>query len=414
MKTVIFLTSAYPYLPGEQFIEDEICHWAMQTSAQVVLVPMTAVGKPRNTPARIEVDLSLAQSRSLPGKLKNLIKAAFSKIFWKEVAFIYASHGVTLGCYARALRAVSDVLRIDQALTKISLRRGAMNVAYCYWNAEQAYAAVRIKKRGLLGRVISRAHGGDLYQERRVHQYMPLKRQFIGDMDLILAIADQGKRYLQNTYGVSPTKIMVSRLGVPVPALSASVSGQGRLHIVSVSFCVAVKRIDKIIDAIADAATALKGIHLYWTHIGGGELFSVLSRRAAEKLTPLQVQFDFLGNQEHAAVRGHFEQNFVDVFVNASESEGLPVSIMEAMSYGVPVIAPNVGGIAELVSNDCGRLLSDAPSVADIAAAIIDMSLRCKFADMRIVARQRIATHYSATSNYCALVNSVVGAPTHK
>ena len=45
-----------------------------------------------------------------------------------------------------------------------------------------------------------------------------------------------------------------------------------------------------------------------------------------------------------------------DVFINTSKKEGVPVSIMEAMRHGIPVIAPRVGGIPELVTPDAGFL----------------------------------------------------------
>lgn len=40
-----------------------------------------------------------------------------------------------------------------------------------------------------------------------------------------------------------------------------------------------------------------------------------------------------------------------------SDSEGIPVSIMEAMSFGIPVIARNVGGMSEIVNEENGLLL---------------------------------------------------------
>jgi len=46
----------------------------------------------------------------------------------------------------------------------------------------------------------------------------------------------------------------------------------------------------------------------------------------------------------HNDVLNYYASNPVDVFINTSSSEGLPVSIMEAMSFGIPVIATNVGG----------------------------------------------------------------------
>lgn len=408
MKTVLFLTNAYPYFPGEQFIEDEISHWVSQTAVKVVIVPRIALGIPRSMPAGIEVDLTVAQSRSFISKLTSVATASVSRLFWKEASFIYGSKGLKLSCYAEALRLTAIVLRIEKALKRVHLKHQSPDIAYCYWNEVSAYAAVLLKRARLFAKVVSRAHGFDLYEYRRSNQYMPLKRQFINEMDVILAIAQEGKNYLELTYDVPALQVIVSPLGVSIPSSISTVSNSHGLNIVSVSFCVPVKRIDKIIDAIALVTSEFTNLNIVWTHIGDGPLLSDLKRRAAEKLTSLKVKWNFLGNKQNFEVKQYFEKNSVDVFINASESEGVPVSIMEAMSYGVPVIAPNVGGIAELVSSEYGCLLSEAPSVADIASALVTMASRCKDGETRARAKQKIIDHYSADRNYRELVDLVV------
>ena len=60
----------------------------------------------------------------------------------------------------------------------------------------------------------------------------------------------------------------------------------------------------------------------------------------------------------------------MDAFLNVSSSEGIPVSIMEVQSCGIPVIATAVGGVREIVGEKTGVLLSANPSETDIANAI--------------------------------------------
>ena len=408
MKIILFLTNAYPYLPGEQFIEEEIGYWDVSLTAKVVLVPLNVSGNRRSTPRGVDVDLSIARNGSIINKLASLLVAVFSRLFWNESLYIWTTKGLALRCYAQALRQVTEVFRIEKGLKRIHTRYKKLDVAYCYWNEIQAYAAVQLKNEGLISKVISRAHGYDLYETLKLNKYMPLKRQFINQMDSILAISNQGKKYLETTYGVLPESILVSRLGVSMPLSMSLASEPHVLNIVSLSFCVPVKRIDRIIDAIALAKLTLKPFIITWTHIGDGPLLADLKLRADEKMTSLQIQWNFLGNKSHADVMQYLENNSIDMFINTSESEGVPVSIMEAMSYGIPAIAPDIGGISELISDECGCLLRAVPLVEDIATSIVDMSVRCKKIDIRTLARQRVQNHYNAQSNYESLVNFII------
>ncbi len=85
-----------------------------------------------------------------------------------------------------------------------------------------------------------------------------------------------------------------------------------------------------------------------------------------------------------------------DVFVLPSYNEGLPVSVLEAMSYGVPVISTRVGGIPELVREGVDGYLIDAGDRAALEDRMLrlvgDAALRRAMGD---AARARIEAEYS-------------------
>lgn len=85
-----------------------------------------------------------------------------------------------------------------------------------------------------------------------------------------------------------------------------------------------------------------------------------------------------------------------DAYVLPSHNEGLPMSLLEAMSWGVPVISTHVGGIPELVRDGVDGLLVPAGDATALATAItrisVDGSLRD---DMGRTARRRVEAMFS-------------------
>jgi glycosyltransferase involved in cell wall biosynthesis len=134
-----------------------------------------------------------------------------------------------------------------------------------------------------------------------------------------------------------------------------------------VSYAKPVKRLDRIIEGLTFMREQRPDLNVQWTHIGDGPLLEALKRNAAEK--GLQVQW--LGQQTNRSVFEYYQTNPIDVFLNTSESEGVPVSIMEALSFGVPVVATDVGGTSEIVQNSVGFLLDPNFSNSEFLSALL-------------------------------------------
>ena len=69
-----------------------------------------------------------------------------------------------------------------------------------------------------------------------------------------------------------------------------------------------------------------------------------------------------------------------DVYANSSISEGISLTILEAMAAGLPVVATRVGGTPEIVDTSCGRLVPSrdpASLAATLSELAADASLRC-------------------------------------
>ena len=109
-----------------------------------------------------------------------------------------------------------------------------------------------------------------------------------------------------------------------------------------------------------------------WTHIGGEKTAVSEILKFADSILKdrKNIKYIFKGYLSNDDFNEYYKQEPIDCFINVSFSEGVPVSIMEALSFGIPVIATNVGGVSELVNSSNGFLLSPNPSIEEISSAI--------------------------------------------
>lgn len=412
MPQIIILTSAFPFPAGEQFLEDEIPYWSKSGTSDIVLMPATAGGYARAVPDDIRVDLGMADSQVRWLYLLNrfiwLVPTLASSLFIHELLYLRSANKLSVRTFLRAWWTSSQVLSIRKKLESYIDRAGPVDVVYSYWNEVAAYAACLLKRNGKVRVVVSRAHGFDLYEKRRAADYMPLKRQFISDFDEVCVLSEEARAYFHKTYGAREDVLKIVPLGVPLPSHLSSRSKRGEIHIVSVSNCIAIKRLDKILMAACQFADLHPDVQVKWTHLGDGPLLADLRAQSASVLAARgNLMIDFPGEKPNREVKNFYLQHPVDIFVNTSESEGIPVSIMEAMSAGVPAVAPNVGGISDLVNERNGMLLSANPTIEEIAHALGRVTLGPDADQMRLEARKQVSIRYNAKDNYATFVAHV-------
>jgi glycosyltransferase involved in cell wall biosynthesis len=121
------------------------------------------------------------------------------------------------------------------------------------------------------------------------------------------------------------------------------------------------KRFDRLIDAIGEVRRRFPEARLLL--IGEGPERPVLEKRAAERAPGGVIFTGFRSDSTRLVARA-------ELFVLSSEREGLPISLLEAMALGVPVVAPAVGGIPELVRSGESGLLAEEGSASALAPLI--------------------------------------------
>jgi len=235
-------------------------------------------------------------------------------------------------------------------------------VLYSYWFHFLALAISLFKKPVALK--ISRAHGSDLYRELYPQ---PCKEFIINRIDKVFACSKMGAEYINKRYNTD--KAAISYLGAFNPyEINFDKRRSKPFKIVSCARVVPVKRVEKIIDGLEK----ISDYEISWTHIGDGELFETIKKYAEEKLSKKEnITYNFVGFMPNSEIIDLYAKEDFNLFVNTSSSEGLPVSIMEAMSFGIPVVATDVGGVREIVKDGSNGYLLEKDFSADRLSSLI-------------------------------------------
>ena len=259
-----------------------------------------------------------------------------------------------------------------------------IDIIYSYWCFDQVLAAVRLKDKYPKLKVVSRFHGFDLYTWRTgAAQWQCFRNEILPKLDKLIFVSQQGRRYMLDTWpNIDESKCLVSHIGTGENQRIAYKDGE-YYTIISCSDMISLKRIDLIIEALAQLPSDIK---VQWYHLGDGFLESELKQFAKEKLEDKpNIKYMFAGRLPFGEVCEFYRNVTPTAFITTSSTEGLPISIVEAFSMGIPALATDVGGMRELVDDSTGKLMSSNPDAKEVARTILD------FISMHETDRQRIA-----------------------
>lgn len=382
--------SAYPSGSGETFIENEL-RYTNKFWEQISLVRnKTEDNTKRYVPSNCRLfDFSLSENNtSIKFYLRNfriilyvvfleLIQSRQKLHFLKELKR-------NLGLLLASIRMAEQI--------KLLIDSTESNYFYSYWFNEWNLALSILRYRNTINRSHTRAHGFDLYEDNGKVNYLPYRYFCMKNTDAIFAVSDAGSDYLKERYPIFKKKIKRSYLGTKDTGMGPCNPTSKSVTVVSCGSLVDVKRPQLIIEILKKCT-----FDVLWVHIGDGHL-----RAGLEELShhlPKNVSCQFLGKLGQPDLLRFYSENFIDCFLNTSISEGLPVSIMEAISFGIPVIATDVGGTSEIVKSGLTGHLVDVDFDPGKVASLIE-GLRSQFGDRRGEIREFWSQYFNASNNY--------------
>lgn len=405
-KTLVLFTKGFPYGASEPFLETECPLYKDYFERVLIVSPRKGKEEPtRSVPNGITV---LPVGVDGLSAVKAAIAAFSSVDFWHELGSLVKNKG----CSFKNLEILISTVGKGALLASAAKRWCDQNdvvepdAVYAYWLNMPAYAATTFSSSfSNPPFCVSRAHRFDLYEDRARNHYPCLQKEIVSRLSAVYSISEDGRRDLSRRYPECTGKMRVSRLGAQDRGWLGPYKDRKVLKIVSCSRLVPVKRVHLIVDALKE----MEGLEVEWTHIGGGPGFDELTESV--KAFPANVTSHLTGTVPNSAIYDLYKANEFHVFVNVSASEGIPVSIMEAMSFGLPVIATDVGGVAELVWGDCNGWLLPADFSVGILASLFrklyELDERA-YCSMREASRKKFLDEYHGISNYQSFLDDLV------
>lgn len=226
----------------------------------------------------------------------------------------------------------------------------------------------------VLGAVYSAVRGVPMIHVERGSCHTVLKSELLGKLtrvydhtvgrwvmsraDRTVGISESACELITHLYPrASPVLV---RNGVDLPSVSGNMERDDVYKIVFTGRLIYAKGVQDLIEAVCK----VKGVGL--TIVGDGGYRDTLEELV--ETLGIEGRVAFLGMVRHEEIpeilSGH------DLFVNPSYSEGLPTTVMEAASVGLPIIATDVGDTNEIVRDGVSGLLVKVRDVEGLAERI--------------------------------------------
>ena len=267
---------------------------------------------------------------------------------------------------------VTNVFRATEVERNCRERGVTDAVHYSFWWYDSIYLAW-LKRKGGIPVAVTRTHGGDLYEERGSLDVPCLFRHFQLDaIDAVFSVSEAGTRYLHERYTTYHGRIRTSYMGTADHGLGPV---RGTIDPWVIVSCAKVRNIKRV-HLIGEALERVEGIHVRWVHFGGtanAERDPTVAQfiRTVDRLRQRpNMEVQLMGFMDNQAIMEWYASNAVDLFVSMSSTEGLPVSMMEAISFGIPVLSTDVGGCREIVNDRTGMLIPLDTAVEEVARII--------------------------------------------
>lgn len=409
-KKLILLMNDYPYGKEEKsFIEPEIPYLLEKFELTIV-----STSNSDDLTSEIDETIRLYHFKihfTILEKILYMLKFIIDSKGLKEICEILHGKEKLIGRIRDAMGFYGSAEKLFKLLKKNRIiNKNEINNVYSYWCNANCLSVILHKKDYPCMKIISRLHGCDLYEERNYFGRQPFRTLVHQKIDKLIFVSEEAMSdYLRKWNTLSLKHCDLYKLGIINKyEVETSILPKKRdfFLLVSCSHIITLKRIDLLIHALSN----IDDIKINWVHFGEGEERENIEKLAKNELEKKEnIKYTLIGHIDNKDIMEFYAINQVDCFITTSNSEGgCPVSIQEALSFGIPIVGISVGGVPSMIKEN-GILLPMDAEVINITNAIryIAELNDNEMIAMKMMSRKLWQNNFNAEKNSVEFVNYI-------
>jgi glycosyltransferase involved in cell wall biosynthesis len=414
-KYLIFISRDFPYGYREPCIEEELKHLSGQFRRIFLFAPKVNDTRRRQIKPELPENVILVQYQTEINRKQKLkaLKYIFTSFFWKELSII--SRKEKKLSYPVMIRYIIESLaRIENFYWQLSGSLKSLNIPgkrvaiYSYHLDDITLSACWLKRKYRMAGVFSRFMLLDDLINEDKYRYQLFRTYMLRYLDGVFPVSQQAADALAGRFHkMDKDDIVVSRLGFTGVENKTHLRDSERLKVLSVSFLEKYKRVDLLIDALENT-----NIQLDWVHISDAyDEYNIRQNAFNTLFNKENIKFRFSADMNFGKVIEYFRKENPDVFISTSKIEDIPKSIIEALSFGIPVIACGTPAMLEFLKDGVnGFVLPEEPSVDEINLALLRIYKMTEqdYQEMRLNAFNTWKDMFDSEVNYPALMEAMM------
>lgn len=399
-KNLIIITEVYPYEGGEQFLYNEFIELSKQYK-NLYIFPLNKKDKiVKNLPNNIIINNALTQKTN-HSKLNLFKNLGFVFLLIFTELFTNKNSKYFLLKLKYNLATISQAIGM-QTLFKFELEKLNLSNSDTYSSTWMNLGSLILsisKYKKVINKFFFRVNGFDIFDDRRLGNYMPFQAINYKLASHIIILSEAGLSHISKK-NIYPNKLSVNYSGLYDRGVSI-LNENSEFTIVSCSGLVKLKRVELIANSLANIKSKLT-----WIHFGDGPEMENIKVICDE--LPKNISVNLKGNTPNEDIINFYKSNSVNLFIHVSETEGLGMATIEAQSFGIPAISCDVGGVPEVVTNLSGELLSKDITAKELATKIANFkNSKMNTLEFREKTRTNFLNKFNIKKNIITFIDTI-------